>query len=256
MFLKFDSVDTVKGASKMKDKRKDGKKWKRQRQVVEGAVEPEEATAQFYERKTKQPAHITKLWAIERMADHVNYELEKLITEQLISVDDKEDYMNQINMKISERVKDYDVNVKGKKSGRSASAVHFFTVVVDNAIKNIRRGIDRYNKNLKMVPISQLPPVEAKKFGYVSAEDSLLGDGGKSVATLEWDMDLNTLRGMFTPLEAWVFDRCMDEIPHTQIAEEMGISESWFRHGILKKIREKCIKCGFTPHKMKSGNGK
>lgn len=236
----------------MKNRTKDGKNWKREKQIVEGAIEIPVVTPQQYVRTSEQPAHITKLWAINRMAEHLNFELEKLIEEKLITVDEKEDFANQVNMQISNSVKEYDVNVKGKRSGRSASAAHFFTVVVDNAIKNIRRGIDRYNKNVTAVPISQLPPDEARKFGYVSVDDSLLGDGGNSVKKLEWEMDLNTLRGMFTPMEAWVFDRCLEEIPHVRIAAELGISEAWFRHGILKKIRAKCLACGFEPHRMKS----
>ena len=213
------------------------------REVVEGGILP---------APVERPPKVTAAWAVERMAQHIKYELERMISFNAISVADKEDYTRRINRRIVKAVPVYKREVSQLKPGsRTASPVHYFTVVVDYELNMIRRFLERLCRNADERPISFLPPEEAQRFGYISAE--ALSDECKNIRDLEFRMDVNTLRGTMTPLEVEIFDLRLAEYTQEEIAERMGMSRYSLMR-LMKGIRRKARRCGFIPRSEKQKN--
>ena len=99
-------------------------------------------------RQPDQPDVITPEWAVGRMAEHINYELEQLIEGGRIRIEDKPELAAAIKERICKSLPAYD---EGK-----SSAVHFLTVVVDNEMSHIRAALDSMKRNIETKPIRSL----------------------------------------------------------------------------------------------------
>ena len=189
-----------------------------------------------YARQPDQPDVITPEWAVERMAEHVNYELERLIDEERIGFEDKAELTATINGRICKSLSAYD--------GDRASAVHFLNVVVDHELSHIRAALDSLKRNVETKPIAFMADEDARALGYVS--DETLSDGSKGVRDLEFRMDIKVLRGMLRPLELRVLNLRLQEFTHVEIGERIGLSRFQIMR-LMKRIRNVARRCGFVP---------
>ena len=199
-----------------------------------------------YTRRSEQPAVITPDWAGGRRADHVRFRVGNLVEAEIISDSDIEDYIDMVNRRIRKSVSEYDAS-RPNAQGRTSSAVHFFTVVVDNEILHIRDYFDRRAQHMTEVPLSRLPKDEAEKLGYVSVESEELSDQCKCVRDIDFRMDVKTLVGMLTPSELTVFKMRLGGCTNTEIGDELGCSRQNVENTYLKHIRRKARACGFVP---------
>lgn len=212
---------------------------------------------EVFERKSEQPEVITAEWAVGRMAEHVNYELERMIANGEIDVADKADYAAMINRRIVKSVPTYDGECSGGRRGRAASAVHYFTVVVGNEIGHIRRYLEQACRNAVEIPIAQLPSEEARAHGFLSPDSSEFSEGCRGIRQLELRMDVNTLVGMLKPCECTVLKMRICGFSNEEIADELGCCVSNLRKTHLKNIRRKARRCGFVPASdMRKGAGR
>ena len=203
-----------------------------------------------YTRRSEQPKVITPEWAVDRMADHVNFELEKLISEDHIAAGEKWDFQEKINDRIRAAVPEYTSAVS-QKTGRSSSAAHFFTVVVDHAVADIRKASKRLKARATFVPIVPYCKPEDEKAGKSISEESL-SDECRSVKELEFRMDVNTLTSMMDELEREIFQLRLQEYTQEEIAAKLMISRFKIMR-IMKSIRAKARKCGFIPRSEVEG---
>ena len=192
----------------------------------------------------EEPARITYEWAIARLAEHVNHELEDMIARGMIVPADKDFYANMLYRRICTGVDAYDAE-RTNEMGLTSTACHYLTVVVDNRIATLREHLRRLYAREGLVRISSLPPGEAEEFGYVSADS--LSDGCRSVRDLEWRMDIRSLLGMLTKPEAIAFQVLMDGGSQAEAEEAVGITGGTFRRRIMASLRAKCRTCGFVP---------
>ena len=208
----------------------------------------EELDGGMYVRRSKQPAVITPEWAVERLERHINYELERLISEGAIEPVEKADFASRLRRKIVCATPRYtEEYAKRRGCGRGASAVHYFTVVVDNELRTIRAFLERRSVGRVEVPIGQLPADEAGKFGYVSQDSAEFSDECKNVRSLEFRMDLNTLVGMLKPTEHTVLRMLLEGYTQEEIGDRIGCTASNIRKTHIPGIRRKARLCGFIP---------
>lgn len=221
-------------------KRDDGgrERWRRRekRNEVEAECEARKSCAE-------NPRKISAEWAWERVSDHAMSELKALVQEGIVLDGEEDIHAEGIRRALEESVAGYDPGWRGP-DGKSCSPSHYCLMIVDRRINNIRRNVARAKGNAKEKPISQLPPREAAKYGYVSEES--ISDRCKSIRELWLRMDTNVLLGMLTPLEQEVLDLRQDELSERDIAVALGIGR-YQVVCILKSIRKKARKCGFFP---------
>lgn len=195
-----------------------------------------------YTRRSEQPEVVTEEWAVERMAEHVNYVLESLIDTGEVYVVDKEDYRSMINREIIRAVPYYDPDRKDEE-GRTSSAVHFLTVVVDNAVQRVRRFNRRMRRGHVTVPPGERPPLPS----WISEKSELLGDGGRSVRELELRMDVNTLFGLLTDVEQRVLAMRLEGHSYNDIGDALGCTRQYVLKAFVPRIQLVARDCGFYP---------
>ena len=214
----------------------------RRKRKGERRREPEDwENPERYVRRVEQPAVITPEWAIERMKRHVDYKLEQLISNGELLVRDKEDYVWIVNARIARSLDYFDVE---NRKGRSASAVHYLNIVVDNEISHIRRSLIHQQRLRIMGAVMLLPESVAADYHYVDA--SAMSDGCRSVKELELKLDVNTLRGLMLPNEVEIFDQLLEGYTQEEISLRQGLSR-WLVMKAIRAIRKKARTCGFEP---------
>lgn len=190
-----------------------------------------------------EPRAISPDWAWRRVSDHAMGELRALVQEGVVLDGEEDIHAEGIRMALEESVGGYDPDWRGP-DGKSCSPSHYCLMIVDRRINNIRRNVARAKGNAKEKPISQLPPCESAKLGYVSEES--ISDRCRCVRELWLRMDTNVLLGMLTPLELEVLDLRQDEFSERDIARKLGICR-YQVVCLLKSIRMKARHCGFFP---------
>lgn len=210
------------------------------REVVEGSDG-------FVERG-ERPERVTVEWAVRRMEAHIGYEAERLVLEGVVTLSDREDVESMLREAVIRAAPKYDSGRRGD-SGRTSSPVHFLTVVVDNAVLKIRRFRSRLCRDAVEVPIACMCAEDAARLGFFPGARQ--SDGCRRLSELEFKLDVETLRGTMKALELVAFDLLAGEWTYSEIADRFGISESWFRRGVLKGIRRKARACGFAPRAEK-----
>ena len=190
-----------------------------------------------------EPRRITPEWAVARIADRLGFILEKFISDELISLSDRDYYASLLTKSVLDALDEYDPDRKDA-NGRKCSASHFCLMVLDRRAVNIIENLLRYRRNAVEVPIRSLPEEDAEKFGYVSAWG--LSDESRSVRELEFRMDVNTLRGMMTPLEIEIFDERMAGRTYDEIAGRLGFNRFKLAR-IMANLQKRARICGFFP---------
>lgn len=197
-----------------------------------------------YRERSPQPERITPEWAVERMSDHIGYALDSLVQAEMIRPDDRADYEQELKCKVSVAARSYSAE-RRNAMGRTSSAVHYLTVVVDNAIVNITVAISRYFRGDREVPLSAMESEDAASYGWDSAP--LLGDSSRSVRDLVFALDMATMRGMLTPRQDEAFMMLFDGHTHREVQSEIGVFGGSFYRKVLEPIRSVCSKCGYGP---------
>ena len=194
--------------------------------------------------KSKEPTVITEEWAVKRMREHINFELEKLIEREIISVGDKDFFKSKIEDYVRSSVPKYDAKHRSRE-GKTSTAVHYFTRVVDWIIGNIVRYQNQKKRDAAVVPLTDAPTEEAQKRGEISTET--LSDGCRSVRELEFKMDIATMHRMLTPKEGEVLDYRLDGYTFDEIAEKLGCVKSTVIRRYMPHIQDVARRCGFIP---------
>ena len=198
-----------------------------------------------FERRSAQPETITREWACKRMAEHIDFQLEELVEDQLICVCDKPEFTDMIHKYIDMAVDKYDPNHRSRRNGKTCSAVHYFTIVVDGIVNNIRKYQE---KKLKThIPISYEDQKTAKENGMISVECETLSDHCRNVKELWFKMDVATLMSMLTDEERTVLCGRLQGYTDTEIADSLHIDRMRIVKTLMKHIREKARLCGFIP---------
>lgn len=198
-----------------------------------------------YRRRVVQPEKITPEWAIGQMSERVNYVLENLIASDLIGVSDKEDYRQELNVKIWQALKGYDPK-RQNASGRSASVVHYLTVILDNEVVNIVNALQCYRHMSKAeVPLATMREDEAGEFEWSIHE--VMSDRCRNVRELELKLDLHTMRGLMTPRQGKAFAMLLMGYRHEDVQAAVGVFGGSFYRKVLEPIRDVCRKCGYEP---------
>lgn len=160
-----------------------------------------------FTRKKEQPEVITEEWAFKSMKRHIDFLMGKLVTADLVERGEEDFYIDLFKADIGKAVREYDPEKKNEE-GRTASALHYLSAVVDNRYRFILRYLGQLCRKGVRVPISTLPPEEAVKYGYVAEES--LSDECRNVNEMIFKMDLRTLVGLMTEIEATAFKMLME----------------------------------------------
>ena len=190
-----------------------------------------------------EPRRITPEWAVARIGDRLGFVLEKFIADGLISLSDRDYYASLLTKSVLDALGEYDPD-RTDANGRKCSASHFCLMVLDRRAVNVIENLLRFRRNAVEVPIRSLPEEDAARYGYVSAWG--LSDESRSVRELEFRMDVNTLRGMMTPLEVEVFDERMAGRTYEEIAERLGFNRFKLAR-VMANLRKRARECGFYP---------
>ena len=197
-----------------------------------------------YERRVKQPKSITPEWAMKVTRKRIEYALEDLVKQELILPCEKEDHFWAITERVVKAIDKYDPERKNS-DGRTASAMNYLITTVDNAVLNIIEAAKLAAEEMPTVPISSLPPEEAKEQGYISEDDVSFSDYCKNVKALELKMDVNTLVGMLTVEELNILKLRFAGFKDVEISRVLGISRFAIVRRVMPKIQAKARKCGF-----------
>ena len=202
-----------------------------------------EAECEARKSRTENPRKISAEWAMERIADRVEYVVDELSEQGWIAAADSEYYAALIRDEVAEGVGTYDPSLLDG-TGRRCAPSHYCLQMVDRIAANIRRNIGRFRKTFTELPISELPPEQAEKYGFISSDS--LSDNSRSVRDVEFRMDVNTLIGLLRPLEAETLARRLEGYTEEEIARKNGLSRFQVMR-LLKRIRGVARKCGFVP---------
>ncbi len=190
----------------------------------------------------EQPQRITPEWALERMEPAVDYAVNMLVDTGSIRPDEMDDCAQEIRLRIVKAAGKYDKERLGA-TGRKASAVHYFRVVIDSTIKNIVRASVTYANDVKKVQIDETDEGGIKPQGeYVR-----LSDEAKSIRELEWNMDMETLRELMTPRQRAAFNLMGDGHTAEFAMDEVGVFGGSFYRNIIHPMRKILRKCGYAP---------
>jgi len=196
------------------------------------------------------PSVITPEWALSRTLSLRVGILQGLLGDGLIEECDVSFYDDRLKLEVLEAIPEYDSSFR-TAAGQKCSATHFCLFILERRAKNIRRDLRRLNGRSSLcVPISQLGAEEARELGYVSEE--ALGDGARSVRELEFRLDVNTLFGALTSIEAEFLNLRLDDFSERDIVERCRHSRHQVRK-VLMRIREKARRFGFLPRSEVEG---
>lgn len=203
-------------------------------------------------RRTVQPKVISVEWALTRMAEHINFNLEGLIEGGLINPCDKQEYVEMIQKYIEKAVPKYDPNHKSEHNGKTCSAVHYFTIVVDGITRNIRKYQE--NKLRTHIPISHESEKCASDQSMISAESKYLSDQCRSVKELWFKMDVGALMSLLTAEEQTTLKGRLLGYTDEEIAQHLGIKRMRIAKTLIKHIQAKARLCGFIPRSEVRGS--
>jgi len=205
-----------------------------------------------YKRRVAQPAVITPEWAEKMMAPHLQYALQVLVEQGVISSSEVVDYTAVVNRRVRNAAEQYDAE-KRNASGKTASAMNYLMSTVENTVANIVKSLNRLRRNAVEVPISSLPPDEAAELGFVSKDDHAFSDECKSVKELILKMDLDTFVRMLTREQYIVFKMRLAGCSNEECGDALFCSRFRVAKQILPRIRKKARLCGFVPRSEVEG---
>ena len=197
-----------------------------------------------YERRVRQPEHITSEWAMKMTKYRIKHALNELVKKEVIKPYDVEDYFWIITERVVDVVDKYDPD-RRNEDGRTASAMNYLFTTVDNTLANIIEKERRLACSQDKIPICKLPPGEASKVGYISEDDMRFSDGCRSMKILELHMDVHTLAGMLTVDELQVLRLLLDGYGVSELSRRLGLSQMTVIRRLIPAIQRKARYCGF-----------
>ena len=192
-------------------------------------------------------------WAVERMQEHVSFVVESLVKYQLIEEGERDEYTAVFNAVVCDAGVKYDPERKGKESGKTASPVHFMTMMVDAKLANVMDYLAYRRWTLKFQVITDDRDTAKNNDAFLWSGDKKLGDGRKWMKLVELKMDVETLFRMLTREERMTLAMRIEGYTDIEIAEALQLSfhRPCDRHRVQKvhvvHIQEKARKCGFFP---------
>ena len=154
------------------------------------------------------------------------------------------------------------VSLKGAKSGRTASPVHFLTMKVDSKLANVMDYLAYRRWSLKFCPIADVKDDEDCGGPSTSSNSVSLSDGCRGVEQLVFRMDVATLVTMLTGEERMTLAMRLAGYTDIEIAEALSLAfhRRTDRHRVQKvhavHLREKARRCGFFPPSEARGREK
>lgn len=207
-----------------------------------------------------QPEVMDLSWAVERMEAHVSYIVEALVADELIEEDEREEYIHLFTETVCEAGSTYDPTRKGKKSGLTASAVHYMTLIVDAKLANVMDYLAYRRWTLKFQSITDDKETAENDDTFIWSGDKSLSDGCRNVKRLEFKMDVQTLFAMLTGEERMTLAMRLAGFSDVEIAEALTLAfhRPTDRHRVQKvhnvHIEKKARRCGFfPPSEVRSG---
>lgn len=192
-------------------------------------------------------------WAVERMQEHVSFVVESLVKYQLIEEGERDEYTAVFNAVVCDAGLKYDPERRGKESGKTASPVHFMTMMVDSKLANVMDYLAYRRWTLKFQVITDDRDTAKNSDAFVWSGDKKLGDGRKWMKLIEFRLDVETLFKMLTREERMTLAMRLEGYTDIEIAEALQLSfhRPCDRHRVQKvhvvHIQEKARKCGFYP---------
>ena len=230
--------------------RKDARKAVRTTGHTAPSTKCQAPSTQQGSKHTAQGTTITPEWALERTLGLRVGILQGLLGEGLIEECDVSFYDDRLKLEVLEAIPEYDASFRNA-DGKKCSATHYCLFILERRAKNIRRDLRRLNARSSLcVPISQLGAEEAKELGYVSEET--LSDNARSVRELEFRLDVNTLYGSLTSIEAEFLNLRLDDFSERDIVERCRHSRYQVRK-VLARIQQKARRFGFLPRSEVEG---
>ena len=192
-------------------------------------------------------------WAVERMQEHVSFVVESLVKYQLIEEGERDEYTAVFNAVVCDAGVKYDPERKGKESGKTASPVHFMTMMVDAKLANVMDYLAYRRWTLKFQVITDDRDTAKNNDAFLWSGDKKLSDGRKWMKLVELKMDVETLFRMLTQEERMTLAMRIEGYTDVEIAEALALAfhRPCDRHRVQKvhvvHIQEKARKCGFFP---------
>lgn len=197
-----------------------------------------------WERRVRQPDVITPEWAMKMTKPRIEHALQELVVQEVIDQCEVKDYFWIITERVVNAIEKYDPNRRNAE-GRTASALNYLLTTVENSVANIIERERRQIRDGEEVPISKLPPEEAKVLGYVSENDVRFSDGCTSVKILEFRMDINTLVGLLTVDELLVLRLRLAGYTVSELSRQLAIPRMTVVRKLMPSIAVKAQHCGF-----------
>jgi len=197
-----------------------------------------------YDRRVQQPERITPEWAMKMTRQRIEHVLNELVGQEVIDASEVEDYFWILTERVVDAVDMYDPD-RRNEDGRCASALNYLFTTIDNSVANIVERAGRMVRDGEEIPISKLPPDEAKDLGYISENDMRFSDECRSVKMLELRMDTHTLVGLLTTDELRVLRLRLAGYTVSELSKELGIPRMTIIRRIVPGIQRKARFCGF-----------
>lgn len=197
-----------------------------------------------WERRVEQPENITPEWAMKMMKPRIEHALKELLDQEIIRQHEVEDYFWIVTERVADATHSYDPERRNAE-GRTASALNYLRTTVENTIANIITSAGRMLRDGQEVPITSLPPDEAKDLGYISENDMRFSDGCKTLKMLELWMDTHTLVGMLTPDELRVLRLRLAGFSVSELSKRLAIPRMTVIRKLIPGIQRKARFCGF-----------
>ena len=186
--------------------------------------------------------------AIDIVRKHVDMALEHLISANRILLDDKEDLQWQIYADVVAKMDEYDPMHVSKATGKYATFETYLKRMADYSLGHLMQDREDRAKSVQAeVPIADLPPAEARAYGYLSTEDAQFSSTCRSLRDMIFRMDLNTFIGMLTPRELLVLRLRLAGYSFRDMEPLVGIAHQNISDWTMDSIQHKADECGFEP---------
>lgn len=193
-------------------------------------------------------------WAVDRMKEHISFIVGRLVEHGLIEEDEREEYTAMFNATVCEAGTQYDPDRKGEASGKTASPVHFMTMMVDSKLANVMDYLAYRRWTLKFQAITDDEEKTQGDCAFIWSGDKRLSDARRWRERIELRLDVETLFGMLSEEERMTLAMRLEGYTDIEIAEAitMTLHRPCDRFRVMRTygahIRQKARLCGFLPH--------
>lgn len=198
-----------------------------------------------YAERTPEPEVITPEWAVARMEDQVSFKVAQLLQQGCITDAQMDDYEQMFKLAILDALPKYDPERKAS-NGRTSSATHFMTVVLEKTVAKAIESIECARKAAEMIPIETLDD-ESESQGAIRNAVFSLDDRGEFVERLDFEMDMATIATLLPARERKVFLLVLQGYNHLEICAAIGMGKSAYYEFVIPAIAKVLVRCGYGP---------